>query len=369
MILLTCTNCRQTLEIDDAFAGGVCRCSHCGAIQTVPSHLKGASRPAGGAVAPSQVSPDRRTLYARPDGTDASGLEELGEVISGSGLAGSGGVSRRARSGKSVSSGRRKAGDPAGMRMLALAVAALAVVIAGGIILYVVRSRPAPPTVGPTVGHTQVSPPNRTASAEPSVGGKAAAGPVQPTPSDTDPAPSTPAGPVFAGVPLGGGSVAYVLDRGDSARQTLGFVTQLALDSIRSLGPTSKYQVLFWDAAGADAGAFDSPDQLRLADEESVDRTARALEDVVASGQTDASGAFGRAVDQSPAVIVLVTAKGWQLDADFAARMLALIGERKIRVDTFGLIDGESEGLRELAARTGGTFTPLDLNRLRELVN
>lgn len=40
MIRLTCRKCRAGLELDDAFAGGVCRCQHCGAIQTVPSHLK-----------------------------------------------------------------------------------------------------------------------------------------------------------------------------------------------------------------------------------------------------------------------------------------------------------------------------------------
>lgn len=37
MIELTCRKCRQVLCIDDGFAGGVCRCQHCGAIQTVPA--------------------------------------------------------------------------------------------------------------------------------------------------------------------------------------------------------------------------------------------------------------------------------------------------------------------------------------------
>ena len=32
------------LEIDDAFAGGVCRCQHCGTIQTVPSKKRAAMR-------------------------------------------------------------------------------------------------------------------------------------------------------------------------------------------------------------------------------------------------------------------------------------------------------------------------------------
>jgi hypothetical protein len=36
MIKITCTSCQALLSMDDAFAGGVCRCQHCGAIQTVP---------------------------------------------------------------------------------------------------------------------------------------------------------------------------------------------------------------------------------------------------------------------------------------------------------------------------------------------
>ena len=45
MIHLTCTKCQTALALDDAFAGGVCRCQKCGAIQTVPSQPKSASTP------------------------------------------------------------------------------------------------------------------------------------------------------------------------------------------------------------------------------------------------------------------------------------------------------------------------------------
>lgn len=36
MIRLSCAQCGHMLEIDAAFAGGVCRCQSCGTIQTVP---------------------------------------------------------------------------------------------------------------------------------------------------------------------------------------------------------------------------------------------------------------------------------------------------------------------------------------------
>ncbi|MCG3179698.1 MAG: hypothetical protein BIFFINMI_02039 [Phycisphaerae bacterium] len=35
-ILLKCHQCQEQLEVDDAFAGGICRCVHCGALSHVP---------------------------------------------------------------------------------------------------------------------------------------------------------------------------------------------------------------------------------------------------------------------------------------------------------------------------------------------
>src|SRR5436309_1178295 len=89
MISLTCTNCREVLTIDDAFAGGVCRCQHCGTIQTVPSRLRGGATPK-----PTKVDPATKTLYRRSGTADSknpgTGLDELAEVVASSGLLGSG---------------------------------------------------------------------------------------------------------------------------------------------------------------------------------------------------------------------------------------------------------------------------------------
>ena len=56
MISLTCTSCKKVLQIDDAFAGGVCRCQYCGTIQTVAASLKNSPNAAG---------TGSRTLYQR----------------------------------------------------------------------------------------------------------------------------------------------------------------------------------------------------------------------------------------------------------------------------------------------------------------
>ena len=75
MISLTCTSCKRGLEIDDAFAGGVCRCQFCGTIQTVPAGLKKGGRPATpvGTAAATQ-----KTLYQKqtsPKSATTTGVE------------------------------------------------------------------------------------------------------------------------------------------------------------------------------------------------------------------------------------------------------------------------------------------------------
>ena len=82
MIRLTCTHCKTLLTIDDAFAGGVCRCQHCGTIQTVPSHLK--PKP-GQKIDPAEARRQPKTLYQRKAraNTTGSGLDDLADTVSG----------------------------------------------------------------------------------------------------------------------------------------------------------------------------------------------------------------------------------------------------------------------------------------------
>src|SRR5918999_3221404 len=82
MISINCTQCQQHLEMDEAFAGGVCRCQYCGTIQTVPSHLKKSGnvpQPAGS-----------KTLYqshpSSPGPGTGTGLDELADIVASSGL-------------------------------------------------------------------------------------------------------------------------------------------------------------------------------------------------------------------------------------------------------------------------------------------
>src|SRR6476646_4442880 len=100
MITLTCTSCKKLLQIDDAFAGGVCRCKFCGTIQTVPSQkTTRAASPTAAGVAP-KAPPPPKTLFqsssaAAPVSHHApppagSGLDELAQIVASSGLVGTG---------------------------------------------------------------------------------------------------------------------------------------------------------------------------------------------------------------------------------------------------------------------------------------
>jgi hypothetical protein len=74
VISLNCTSCQKALEIDDAFAGGVCRCQYCGTIQTVPAKLKN----------PQAAAPAGKTLYqkkVRAPGQSGTGLEDLADAV------------------------------------------------------------------------------------------------------------------------------------------------------------------------------------------------------------------------------------------------------------------------------------------------
>src|SRR5438309_266199 len=97
MINLTCTNCKKLLQIDDAFAGGVCRCKFCGTIQTVPSQKTRAASPTATAVAPKAAPPPKslfqssgRIEAGHGPATSGTGLEELAQIVASSGLAGTG---------------------------------------------------------------------------------------------------------------------------------------------------------------------------------------------------------------------------------------------------------------------------------------
>ena len=86
MINITCTSCKKVLSIDDAFAGGVCRCQFCGTIQTVPA--KGsAQKTAASGIKGSKTLFENKARSAGSGIGSGSGLDDLADIVqSSSGL-------------------------------------------------------------------------------------------------------------------------------------------------------------------------------------------------------------------------------------------------------------------------------------------
>lgn len=75
---LRCPSCRRELEVDVGFAGGVCRCSHCGALMSVPRRSSGQAEAVSRAERPDR--PDVSSPSARPEApAGAQGAETKGD--------------------------------------------------------------------------------------------------------------------------------------------------------------------------------------------------------------------------------------------------------------------------------------------------
>ncbi|HUB25305.1 MAG TPA: hypothetical protein VL992_07725 [Tepidisphaeraceae bacterium] len=339
MIRITCTHCRQLLTIDDGFAGGVCRCQHCGTIQTVPA-AAGKSQDRGAA-------PTAKTLYraearnvegppAEP-APDTSSLDQLAEIVSSSGLTHSARSTRKSSAGGNGMSIEAKE-PPRRLAPLVILLAVAILVIVGVIAMLLMwRGEPAP---NPT---------------------------PQPPPAVTEVAPT---GPSFCGMAIDAqDTVVYLLDNGGSASDTLQSMNAACIQSIKSLGLERRFKVVFWRADGPvypkDATARATPDE--IADCQSV------IQDAYAQGSTVADGAMKQAMATQPDAIVIVTAKADQLPDDFADAMMSIRGDSSAKIYTVG-INGDSSTdpnkpgvLATLAAKSGGKFLNIstaDLTRL-----
>jgi len=327
VIRITCTNCRQTLTIDDGFAGGVCRCQHCGTIQTVP--IPGKTR---------GPAPVAKTLYRSERKADAagsgSGLDQLAEIVSSSGLRGNAMRMRPA-----------PARPPKNRMVLALAVAAALIVLLVAVIamLLMNNSRTPPPR------------------------------PPQPSPQQqAQTPPAAPGGPNFAGMSLTAlDTVIYLIDDGGSASDVLSGVESACFASIKSLGPEKRFKVIFWRNGSptypADGTARATEDQLTQCED--------ALRDEYAQGNTQVDGALRQAMDQRPDAIVLVTAKAAQLSDDFVRTVMSIRGDSGVRIYTVGIngdstMDPSKPGiLADLAARTDAAFLSLTAADLSKFGN
>lgn len=324
MISLTCTSCKAILEVDDAFAGGVCRCQHCGAIQTVPAHLKASSKKKTGKAA--------KTLYSKPSRDEAmpsSGLEQLAQVVSSSGL--SPGLLAEAPGGHN--SRMASSAKIHRIRLIAIGI----VVVLGIIFFLLPGAKPAAPTN--------------------------AAAPIN---SPAAPTPAAVKSPNFCGVPITAKSVTYVLDCGSGTGDLFSYLKEAAFQSVSTLGSGRQFQIVFWSNGSDQAFPSSGP---TFATPANIESAHRLLDGVFAHGQSDAGPALKRAVAGSPELIILATGKSAQLDDAFVTQVLGIIGSSTVSVQTFDVGASEpSNAMRTIAQRTGGGAHALSEAELRQQV-
>jgi len=349
LIRLECTNCKQTLEIDDAFAGGVCRCQYCGTIQTVPVAAKGGS--GRGPVVKA------KTLY-RNESRGGSGMDALAQIATSSGLAGSG---RLRQAGEN--SAARAPQPPTKSNLPIIIAASGGVILVLLIVIVVLVSRG-----GSSSSPHSTPPPPPPSDYTPSANTTPQTPPPAEMPSQTPEPEITTDGtsPRFAGMPLDGKSVVYLIDNGSSANTLIGAMTRVTLESVKSLGGSRQFKVIFW--AGDD---MIYPESGMASETESDQAGVQAvLSKAYTKGSTNITHAMQLAIAENPATIVIVTAKGPELPEKFLRTVLSIRGTNPAKIYTVGIdgdtpIRGHASGvLSRLAQKTGGQFLSISAAEL-----
>ena len=318
MINITCTSCKKVLSIDDAFAGGVCRCQYCGTIQTVPAKA-------------SKTLFENKARSASTATGSGSGLDDLADVVQSSGLS-----DARLRKQPASPPPRPKNLMP----VLGLAAAAIIVLV---VVILVLAFRGSGGSKASTVAAVDST-----------------AVPDHPAPVNS---PIPVLTPSFCGVPIDQSVVVYVIDNGSSSAEFLDAMESALFKSIESLGPDRQFQILFWNP---DTATYPTAKQTAFAVKDNIDAARKRLQDVTAAGSTDPMASLQRAIADNPGQIMLITAKGGALDDSLVDQVVRIRGNAKTRIDWFAVngVPGDKL-LTKIASVSGGIFVPVSEAQLK----
>jgi hypothetical protein len=355
MISLHCTQCKQLLEMDEAFAGGVCRCQYCGTIQTVPSKKKSKTTSATSKALYKKGSSSGSVAGAPAE--QGTGLDELAEIVASSGLA-RGSLSKPPTQVEGEIPTARapvaKQKQKKNAMMPMLIGAGVVIVILVGVVIYMATR---PPSHGPdNVAKPQATDGGIDSSSTPDHSST----PEKPVP------PPVPVGPSFAGVSLPSGNVAFLLDRSQANDLILDAAKAAAYRAVRSLGPDRKFQIIFWHRQDEGIVAFPD-DGMAPATGDNVDAAFKRFEDVVSYGTTDLKPTIQKALKSNPSTVVILTAKGFNLEESDVAAVEAAVKDHPVKIDTFSIGEAESVVLKQIAEKTGGEYHELSDKKLRSI--
>lgn len=382
MIQLECSNCKAVLAIDDAFAGGVCRCQHCGTIQTVPKPGKDKAAAADSespkalfkrkARIESALSPYNDGLDRAADEMDSSG------GLSASAIAGA----AMRRSSSPVGDDTGNSGPAGGQGRAQAAVAAPPTPKAA------VKAAAYVPT--PSKSAQVVNPVARkkTLVVASAVGGGvilalagllaifAASGDeeTQTAESGTDnaqvekttrtlkvSAPGTVTGAAgsISGIPLRGASVVYVLDRSGVTQHAFQDMANLCFTSARTLGSERNFQMVVWNNHKPLAFPADRPASATIGQ---IEEARLAISDTYA-GASNLTDHLKSAVAAGAEDIVILSA----VDAD--EQLAGEIGEAlkgsSVRLHAIAIgTDLDGRQMRSAAQQFGGEFRQVGLDTI-----
>ena len=323
MIEITCTNCQAVLKIDEAFAGGVCRCQHCGTIQTVPAPGKAVARPAA----------------VRVSAPEMAALEALGQAS--------------AEVGAAPARPRRVPPRKSKAQTYVIIGSLVATVILFSVLIVWIINRPKGPE-NPAQdgggGGAQVDGSRKT----PGTGG-----------GDGEPKPPEVQSPNFMGLALKGPSVVYLLDHGAGTTDTYEAIKGGAALSLTSLGAQIKFQVLFWETTSIDV----FPADLQYAKPETVDAAKKFIAGVYLGNASRIDKPLEKALAANPAEIVIVTGKDG-LDEEWVKTVLGLRKSSQAKIHTICVGNvGSPEALKAVAEKTGGQYKQVPQDALRPFEN
>ncbi|MHC4561358.1 MAG: vWA domain-containing protein [Planctomycetota bacterium] len=295
-----CTGCRKLISIDAAFAGSVCRCPYCKAINNVP-HQK------GDGLAGMGPRPDAPTVEAA-DAAQHAGVRP----------AGAGGP---AAAGADIPMANRVpvqgiVGIVLILAMIGLVVAAVVIVIqAVGL-----NGDGKPTNGGPTNGPASLPENPFLTAGQPAVAGNIAI---------TAP-------------------VIYIVDASGSMEGIIGYVGEMVAASMRSLPAGARASVL---VVGEDDTVAPADDYVAMPGGASA--VTQIIEQAVPFGATELAPAIDRALALKPTTIVLFAAKYVEDDTYTAATRAGQQGVPIMTVAPTGHAD-IADDLAELSRRSGG---------------